>query len=113
MIICGKDGRGGAVVMYVRETIQILNPEELHTTAIPLNSLLRNSSHTAPPSLKTMHFGFSCIFLRTLLRIRRCKCKYIYRSICYTIMAPVRQLICECRWRKSTYTFGTKMRQFF
>jgi hypothetical protein len=40
--------------MYVRETIQILNPDELHTTTIPLNSLLRNSSHR-PSVFKTMH----------------------------------------------------------
>ena len=32
------------VVMYVRETIQILNPQEVTNTAIPLDTLLRHES---------------------------------------------------------------------
>ena len=34
-------------------------------------------------------------------------------SACFTIMAPVRQLICVSYVEKSTNTFGPKMRQFF
>ncbi len=41
-----------------------------------------------------------------------CKYKYIYRSACFTIMAPVRQLICVSYVEKSTNTFGRKMRQY-
>jgi hypothetical protein len=48
-------------VMYVRESIQILNPAELGTTAIPINSLLRNSSHTVPV-IQTMHLELLAFF---------------------------------------------------
>jgi hypothetical protein len=29
---------------------------------------------------------------------RRCTFKYIYRNMSFTIMAPIKQLICQCRW---------------
>ncbi len=34
--------------------------------------------------------------------------KYIFRTMCLAIMAPVRQLICVNEWRKSTNYFGLK-----
>jgi hypothetical protein len=44
---------------------------------------------------------------------RLCIYKYIYRNMCFTIMAQLRQLICQCRWRKFTNTLGPKKRYLF
>jgi hypothetical protein len=47
------------------------------------------------------------------LEDRRCNYEYIYRRMCFTLMAPVRQISANVGGGKSTDTFGYKMRQFF
>jgi hypothetical protein len=51
--------------------------------------------------------------MKQVVEDRLCIYTYIYRNVCFTFMAPVRQLICQCRWRKSTNPFESKIRQLF
>jgi hypothetical protein len=50
---------------------------------------------------------------RKLWRIVFVHINIVIRNMCFNIMTPVKQLICESGWRKSTNTFGPKMRQLF
>jgi hypothetical protein len=88
------------VILFTR--IQDLDPEAPIINWPPGSGSLSKSEKVQEEVL------WRIVFVRINIFI-----KYIYRNMCFTIMAPESQLICQSRWRKSTNPFGPKMRQLF